>query len=98
MASPTSRFSGAERSEKAYKIVIDKKEYDVAVSTMTGTQILALAGKTPSAYRLDQKLHGGQVKKIGPNETVDFATPGLEKFMTLPLDQTDGGAVPSVRH
>ena len=92
MASPSGTLSSGDRSEKSYKIMIDKKEYEAPASHLTGKEILALAGKTPAGYRLDQKLHGGQVKKIGPDETVDLTAPGLEKFMTLPLDQTDGGA------
>ena len=60
--------------------------------TMTGAQILKLAGKTPAdRWRLQQKFHGGQARTIRAEDVVDFTAPGVEKFMTLPLDQTDGG-------
>lgn len=76
---------------KTYRIRIDKKKYDVKVPNMTGRQLLQLAGKTPvERYMISQKMHGGQSKPIGLDESADFTTPGVERFMTLPLDQTEG--------
>jgi hypothetical protein len=78
---------------KTYRIRIDKKKYDVKVSSMKGRELLALAQKTPvERYMISQKLHGGQSKPIGLDDTADFTTPGVERFMTLPLDQTEGVA------
>jgi len=74
-----------------YRIRIDKNKYDVAVPSMTGRELLILAGKTPpTQYMIVQKFSGGQTKRIGLDERVDFTTPGVERFMTLPLDQTEG--------
>jgi hypothetical protein len=76
---------------RRYKIRIDKQHYVVEVSSMTGRELLTLAGKTPvSNYMVSQKMRGGEARKIGLDERVDFTTPGLERFMTLPLDQTEG--------
>ena len=76
---------------KVYRIRIDKNKYDVTVPTMTGRQLLELAGKTPiEQFRIYQKLRGGQSIVIDYNQTVDFRSPGIERFMTLPLDQTEG--------
>jgi hypothetical protein len=76
---------------KRYRIRIDKQHFDVEVSGMTGRELLALAGKTPpERFRIDQKLRGGQTRQIGLDERADFTTPGLERYMTLPLDQTEG--------
>lgn len=76
---------------KKYRIRIDKTQYVVEVETMTGKELLELAGKNPyNRFQLNQKLHGGNVKKIEYNESVDFTAPGIERFMTLPLDQTEG--------
>src|SRR5262245_39545492 len=76
---------------KKYVIRIDKVKYKVEVPSMTGRQLLVLAGKTPpEKYSISQKLHGGQVKTIGLDEKADFTQPGIERFMTLPLDQTEG--------
>jgi hypothetical protein len=74
-----------------YRIRIDKQYHVVGVSRMTGRELLNLAGKTPATnYMISQKLHGGQVRKIALDEPVDFTAPGVERFMTLPLDQTEG--------
>lgn len=77
---------------KSYRIRIDKNQYVVNVSEMTGRELLNLAGKVPATnYLIYQTLHGGEPRKIGLDEKVDFTTPGVERFRTLPLDQTDGG-------
>lgn len=76
---------------KKYQIRIDREKYIVSVESMTGKEILLLAGKNPpERYQLNQKLFKGEVKKIGYDERVDFTAPGVERFMTLPLDQTEG--------
>ncbi len=75
---------------KRYQIRIDKKYYIVHVSHMTGRQILELAGKEPEKFRLDEKFKGGVTKKIEPAEEVKFTAHGVERFMTLPLDPTEG--------
>lgn len=74
-----------------YKIRVDKETYIVHQSEITGQQILELAGKVPiTQYRLDMKLHGGATEKIELTAVVDLTKPGVERFMTLPLDQTEG--------
>lgn len=76
---------------KRYLIRIDKTKYEVNVSEMNGRQLLELAEKKPPEnFLLTQKFRGGATKKIGLIDTVDFTTPGIERFMTLPLDQTEG--------
>jgi len=71
-------------------IRIDKQNYDVPEPSLTGSQLLELAGKTTKRFKIIQRLRGGQAKPIGPDEAVDLAEPGLERFMTLPCDQTEG--------
>jgi hypothetical protein len=77
--------------DKRYQIRIDREKYVVEEECMTGRQFLQLAGKVPvEKYRLNQKLIGGQVKPIQYNDQVCFTMPGIERFMSLPLDQTEG--------
>ena len=77
---------------KKYRIRIDKDHYVVDVSEMTGRALLELAEKKPvERFAIYQKLHGGKTKKIELDEVADFRAPGVERFMTLPLDQTEGG-------
>jgi len=74
-----------------YRIRIDNKKYDVTVPEMTGRQLLILAGKQPpDRFSLYQKLKGGETRIVGLDQVADFRTPGVERFMTLPLDQTEG--------
>src|SRR5215510_2107888 len=76
---------------RRYRIRIDKQHYVVEVPSMTGRELLHLAGKQPpTRYRLYQKFAGGERKSIDLDEKADFTTPGVERFMTLPLDQTEG--------
>jgi hypothetical protein len=75
---------------KRYRIRVDDGKYDVEVSSMTGREILVLAGKTPpEEFKLRQKMHG-QFKTIGLDERVDFTTPGIERFTTIGNDHTEG--------
>jgi hypothetical protein len=76
---------------KKYRIRIDKTQYVVHVHAMTGRQILELASKVPvEQFRLYQKNKQGQSENIGYDQLVDFTAPGVERFMTIPLDQTEG--------
>lgn len=78
---------------RRYRIRIDKQHFVVEAQCLTGRELLQLAGKTPpERFMISQKLCGGQAKKIGLDEKADFTTPGVERFMTLPLDQTEGAA------
>ena len=74
-----------------YKIQIDKDFVEVPVSRLTGRELLEYAGKKPAQnYAIYLKVKGGQPKRIGLEEKVDPSQPGVERFVTLPLDQTDG--------
>ena len=76
---------------RRYRIRIDKQHFVVEAPCLAGRELLQLAGKTPpERYMISQKLHGGHVKPVGLDEEVDFSCPGVERFMTLPLDQTEG--------
>ena len=74
-----------------YQIRIDKQKFIVRVTSMTGRQLLELAGKLPvGRYSISQKLKGGKSEPVELDELADFTRPGVERFMTLPLDQTEG--------
>ena len=75
---------------RRYRIRIDRERFVVETPSMTGREILGLVDKTPEEFMLSQKFCGGQVKRIAPDEVVDFTAPGVERFMTLPLDPTEG--------
>jgi Multiubiquitin len=74
-----------------YLIRIDKQTYKVSVPSMTGRQLLELAGKTPPTDYILRQIHaGGRPEKIGLDEVVDFTTPCIEKFKTMPRNAQDG--------
>jgi len=75
---------------KRYRIRIDKEYKVVEVDSMTVREILALVDKTPEKYLLSQKLHGGVVEPIKPDQIVEFHRHAIERFQTLALDPTEG--------
>jgi hypothetical protein len=76
---------------KRYRIRIDGQKYIVEVPSMTGRQLLELAGKTPpEKFMIVEKVRGEKPRRIGLDERVDFTKPGVEKFLTQPLGQIEG--------
>lgn len=75
---------------RRYRIRIDRERYVVDEPCLTGREILELAGKKPAEFQLFQKFRGGEMEQILPDTKVDFTRRGIERFVTLPLDQTEG--------
>jgi hypothetical protein len=74
-----------------YIIRIDKTRYEVTKPAITGRELLALAGKQPiERFAVYEKHKGGGTERIALDQSVDLRKPGLERFVTLPLDQTEG--------
>jgi len=78
----------------AYVIRIDDKRYVVRSKSLIGREILNLAGKNPSEWLLNQKIRK-QFVPISLDQVVDFTACGVERFTTLPNEQSEGR--PSVR-
>lgn len=73
------------------KVQIDKEFFEAPVSRMTGRELLELAGKKPADnYAIYLKVKGGQPERIELDQKIDLSRPGVERFLTLPLDQTEG--------
>jgi|APDOM4702015073_1054812.scaffolds.fasta_scaffold257990_1 hypothetical protein len=75
---------------KNYRIRIDGEKYTVSVRSMTGRELLQLAGKDPQKFMIVEKDRGEKPRRIALDERVDFTKPGIEKFLTQPLGQTEG--------
>ena len=74
-----------------YKIQIDKDIVVIPIPTPTGEELLKYAGKEPTnQYAIYLKKKGEQPRRIKPDEKVDLRVPGVERFVTLPFDQTEG--------
>ena len=75
---------------RLFKIEIDKKQYEISNPEPTGRDLLQLAGKVPpERFALYLRVKG-QPQRIGLDEKVNLEEPGVERFVTLPLDQTEG--------
>ena len=73
------------------KIQIDKDYFEAPTSQMTGRELLDLAGKKPAEdFAIYRKIKGSQPERIDLDEKIDLSRPGVERFLTLPLDQTEG--------
>jgi hypothetical protein len=76
---------------KGYVIRVDKQKITVHKHELTGREILTLAGKLPvDNYILRQIFRGGQSSVVGLDQVVDLHRHEIEKFKTLPRDQTEG--------
>lgn len=76
---------------RLYRLRIDREYHLVKFPQLTGRDILIEAGKIcPEEWLLSQRLHGGKMVNIGLDDIVDLRAPGVERFMTLPKDQTEG--------
>lgn len=76
---------------RVYRIRIDKHYFKVHHSVVTGREILTVAGKVPPKnFLLFQIDCNGKSDEIALDESVDLSKPGIEKFRTLPRDQTEG--------
>lgn len=72
-----------------YKIRINKDFFDWPKPRILGSEILGLAKKDPAKNAAYQFVHG-RPQRVKPDEQVDLTAPGVERFETLPLDQTEG--------
>ena len=73
------------------KVQIDKDYFEAPTPLMTGRELLELAGKKPpDDFAIYLKVKGGQPERIELDQKIDLSRPGVERFLTLPLDQTEG--------
>ncbi|MBL4890307.1 MAG: multiubiquitin domain-containing protein [Rhizobiaceae bacterium] len=76
---------------KGYRILINGKPFVSKKARITGREVLILGGKTPPEnFTLRVKLAGHKPERVGLDEVVDLRHPGVEKFKSLPKDQTEG--------
>lgn len=75
---------------KRYKITVDGKKIIINEFGPTGKEILASVGKNPSQFELIQKFSLGRTESVEADERIDLRTCGVEQFVTIPLDQTNG--------
>lgn len=84
---------GGEEPPPAHRWIfrVDDRRYVTNKPKLTGREILVLAGKNPAATMLNQKIKK-RFEAIGLEQVVDLTTPGIERFTTLPNEQSEGRA------
>ncbi len=76
---------------KRYRIRVDDRYFVVAQHSMTGKEILVLAGKTPAEnFILTEKSKGGGLHTVELEEVEQFTKHGVERFNTLPRQVQEG--------
>jgi len=76
---------------RGYRIKINSTPYVVDKPSITGREVLVLAGLTPpETYTLRVKIAGQRPQKVGLDEEIDLRQHGVEKFKALPRDQQEG--------
>lgn len=79
------------RTRHGYQIRINGKPFVICSTTITGREVLLVAGfAPPEKYTLRVKVRGERPRKVGLDEKVDLTELGVEKFVALPRDQTEG--------
>ena len=74
-----------------YKFRVDDHYHTTEKHELTGREILHYAGKTPEGYYLRQRFHHGKVEPVEPDQIVNLREHCIERFMTIPKENTDGG-------
>jgi hypothetical protein len=91
MAAENDHGAAEAEGKRVFKITIDKVPFDFHIPEPTGRELLTRAGKVPvEQYGIYLKHKGAQPQRIQLDETIDLRTTGVERFVTLPLDQTEG--------
>lgn len=76
---------------KRYRLLIDRQPHVWPGLSITGRELLKLAGKVPpERFGVRQKFCDGRVKPVDLDEKVDLTAPGIEHFFTIPCEVVNG--------
>lgn len=78
--------------EQEYKFRVDKILVTTQRERLKGSEILTLAGMTPPQNFILRQRIKGRVVVVELNDEVDLTEPGVERFMTIPNEVTEGEA------
>ena len=88
------RGRGAERfvifqTDRAFKFTIDDRQLEWGKPSISGRVLKALAGVPPETYDVYLEVRGGSIL-IRDGDLIDLGKPGIERFITLIRDTTEG--------
>lgn len=90
------RALGAERfiafrTDRTFKFTIDDRQLEWGKPGISGRVLKALAGVPPETYDVYLEVRGGgQDVLIRDGDLIDLGKPGIERFITLIRDTTEG--------
>lgn len=77
------------RTDRLFKFTIDNKQMEWGKPLITGAVLRRLAGVGPK-YAIYLEVRGGQDVEIGDTDVVDLSKPGIERFITVIKETTEG--------
>ena len=87
LSAPGVEEFGLISTARRFAVQIEEARLELAQRHMTGSQILQAAGKSSDDYALVQILPGEVDRFIAPDQTIDLAMAGVEKFSTPLLEE-----------
>lgn len=73
---------GKQPDRRTYAVKIDCQAFEVHTPSISGKELLALAGKRPCSHELFQEVSHCENDVIEPEHVVDLTQPGRERFRT----------------
>ncbi|HXC53121.1 MAG TPA: multiubiquitin domain-containing protein [Candidatus Limnocylindrales bacterium] len=77
------------RTDRLFKFTIDNKQQEWGKALITGAILRRLAAVGPK-YAIYLEVRGGQDVEIGDTDPVDLSKPGIERFITVIKETTEG--------
>jgi hypothetical protein len=82
------------RSDRSFKFKIDDADLEWPRACISGFVLRKLA-KLPANYNLWQEIPGQHDRKISDTDVINLGEPGVERFVSLIDQTTEGDALPS---
>lgn len=84
------------RTDREFKFTIDNRQMEWGKPIISGMIVRKLAAVQPG-YAVYQEVRGGQDKEIVDTYLIDLSKPGIERFITVIKETTEGkAALPSM--